>query len=188
MRLKTVHVWGVTLFCLLCAGGVRAEQAQKAAPPGPVTIDLNPAPGDQGRLEVRGVRPGAEVVVEIVALREAKGAMGFTATLMFDPTQLSYEAFEAGRRIPQMQTLPLLREGMLEVGGSQFGGGAGAAQDVGTLGFVRFKTTPRFKGQTAVILIHVRYRKRGEMKKFDVQVKALLLAGAGAGKPLRSRP
>ena len=188
MRFKTVHMFGVALFCLLCAGDGRAEQAQKAAPSGPVTIDLNPTPGDQGRLEVRGVMPGTEVVVEVVALREAKGATGFTATLMFDPTQLSYEAFETGRLIPQMQTLPLLREGTLEVGGSQFGGGAGAVQDGGTLGFVRFKTTPRFKGQTAVTLTHVRYRKRGEMKKFDVQVKALLLAGAGAGKPSRPRP
>lgn len=176
---------GMGLICVVAAGG---GHAQKAAPPppGPVTIDLNPTPGDQGRREVRGVRPGTEVIVEIVALRDARGITGFTATLAFDPAQLSYEAFEGGQLIPQMQTLPLLRDGTLEVGGSQLGGGPGAVLDGGTLGFARFRVTPRFSGQAAVTLVRARYRRRGEMRNFDTQVKTTLFSAVG--KPARSTP
>lgn len=161
---------------LCCVVAAKAEQAGRSAspPPGPVTLDLDPAAGDQGRREVRGVKPGTEVVVEIVALKGAKGATGFTITLTFDAAQIVYEGFEAGGLIPQMQTLPLLKGGTLEVGGSQFGGGPGAAQDTGTLGVVRFKTTSRFKAQTVISLTRARYRKQGEMKNLEVQARVVI--------------
>jgi hypothetical protein len=82
-----------------------------------------------------------------------------------------------------MQTLPLLRGGTIEVGGSLFGGGAGAAADGGTLGFVRFRVTPKFSGRTAVTLVRARYRRHGEMRTVEAQVRATLLAAAG--KPAR---
>lgn len=170
---------------LFCAAGTDAAQMGKPAPPpppGPVTLDLDPAPGDQGKREVQGVQPGATVTVEVVALRGARGATGFTATLTFDTTQVVYEGFEAGPLIPEIQTLPLLKGDTLEVGGGQFGAGAGAAQDAGTLGFLRFKTTPRFKAQTAVALTRARYRKRGEMRSFEAQIRVVLKRQGHAGR------
>ncbi len=158
-----------------CAVGVGAAQPGKPAPPpGPVTLDLDPARGDQGKREVWGVQSGVSVAVEVVALRGAKGATGFTATLRFDTTQVVYEGFEAGPIIPEIQTLPLLRGGMLEIGGGQFGSGAGAAQDAGTFGILRFRTTPRFKDQTTLTLTRVRFRRRGQTQDFESSAEVVL--------------
>ena len=160
---------------LLCAAGAGAAQpGRPAPPPGPVTLDLDPARGDQGKREVWGVQPGVSVAVEVVAIRGAKGATGFTATLRFDTTQVVYEGFEAGPLIPEIQTLPLLRGGTLEIGGGQLGAGAGAAQDAGTFGVLRFRTTPRFKAQTALTLTRVRYRKRGQTQDFEGPTEVVL--------------
>lgn len=163
-------LWVCLLFFSASAGAAQPSPV----PPGPVTLDLDPAPGDQGRREVRGVKPGATVAVEIAALRGARGVTGFTATLTFDTTQVVYEGFEAGPLIPEIQTLPLLKRGTLEIGGSQFGAGAGAAQDAGSLGILRFRTTPRFKAQTAITLIRARYRRRGETQSFEAQTRVVI--------------
>jgi hypothetical protein len=145
--------------------------------PGPVTLDLDTARGDQGKREVWGVQPGGEVAVEVVALRGAKGITGFTATLRFDTTQVVYEGFEAGPLIPEIQTLPLLRDGTLEIGGGQFGAGAGATRDAGTFGILRFRTTPRFKDQTTLTLTRARFRKRGQTQDFEIRTEVVLHRG-----------
>jgi hypothetical protein len=158
-----------------------AVAGAKAPPPvssGPMTLDLDPAPGDQGKREVKGVKPGATVIVEVAALRGAKGATGFTATVTFDTAQVAYEGFEVGPLIPEIQTLPLLKGGRLEIGGGQFGAGGGAAQDAGSLGVLRFRTTSRFKTRTALTLTRARYRRRGATQDFEAHVRIVLWAGA----------
>ncbi len=173
-------VLGLALF--ICVAGAKAPSP---VPAGPMTLDLDPTPGDQGRREIRGVKPGATVTVEIAALRGAKGATGFTATLTFDTTQVAYEGFEAGPLIPEIRTLPLLKGGRLEIGGGQFGAGGGAAQDAGSLGILMFRTTPRFKTRTALTLTRARYRRRGETQSFEAHAEVVL--SAGPPQPSRSK-
>lgn len=169
MRLSMMLGMGLLFYV---AGAGAAQPGKPALPPGPVTLDLDPARGDQGKREVWGVQPGVSVAVEVVALRGAKGATGFTATLRFDTTQVVYEGFEAGPLIPEIQTLPLLRGGALEIGGGQFG--AGAAQDAGTFGILRFRATPRFKAQTTLTLTRARFRKRGQTQDFESPTEVVL--------------
>lgn len=168
MRISGMLCMGL-FFCAVGAGAAQVGKPPSSVPPGPVTLDLNPASGDQGKREVRGLKPGDLVAAEVLALGGARGATGFTVTLTFDTTQVAYEGFEAGALIPDVHTLPLLRGGTLEVGGGQFGKGPGAAQDAGRLGVLRFKIKPRFRAETALTLIRARYRKPGGTQDFEVR-------------------
>jgi hypothetical protein len=94
---------------------------------GPILLDLDLTPGDQGVRSKGGVSSSQKIDIEVVAVEKASGAVGFSARIEYDSTAVSYVngSFKAGTMFSGAFT-PLVnaKPGFVEVGGATLGGGA----------------------------------------------------------------
>ena len=150
---------------------------------GPVVIDLDLAPGDQGKRTLSGLQSGAAFDVEVAATANATGATGFTARIEFDPKKLTYVGFNMGSLIPDIKGLPNPGDGVVEVGGSILGSGAGAVKDSGTLATVRFQVSGDLIGAASLTLTSASLRKGGQQERFTPRISVEVQASAVTGKP-----
>ena len=150
---------------------------------GPVVLDLDLAPGDQGKRTLSGLQPGAAFDVEVAATAGATGATGFAALIEFDPKKLSYVSFKEGDLIPKLTPLFKTGDGVVEVGGSILGGGAGALKDSGTLATVRFQVSRDLAGTASLTLTSASLRKGGQQERFTPRVAVEVATGATGGEP-----
>lgn len=137
-----------------------------------VWLDLYLAPESQRKQTLFDVKPGTTFDVEIVAKARVAGATGFTARLEFDPKKLTYVSFKVGDLIPNLQGLPYLRDGIVEVGGAILGGGQGAIRDSGTLVTMRFQVSEDLAG-TALLTFTSASLKRGNQRELFTLNKAV---------------
>lgn len=126
------------IACLAAVGISTAASGQ-------MTIDLDPAPGDQGKREAE-IKPGQTFAVELIALGGAKGMIGFKAELKFDKKQLNFKGFNGGGLMAGAMSMPPKPDPTgVEINAAIMGGG-GAASDAGPLGQLLFEAGPDFKG------------------------------------------
>ena len=107
-------------------------------PSGPIVVDLDEAPGDQGARRLEGVDAGDLVSVQL-HVEAAPEASGWSARLEFDPALLTYvgDSFRAGDFIDGLIPLVGVKETRIDVGGVVLGSGDTGSGDafLGTLSF-----------------------------------------------------
>ncbi|MFA6108558.1 MAG: FlgD immunoglobulin-like domain containing protein, partial [Candidatus Latescibacterota bacterium] len=123
-----------------------------ATAPVPIlTLDLDPAPGDQGVRAVVGAEAGQWYPVEL-HLQLAPAVTGWSAALRYDPRYLGYVpgSFYAGDYLAGLVPLVDDRSGMVTIGGSLLGT---AASDSGSgwLGTVTFAVQQALVDQTELV-------------------------------------
>ena len=126
-------------------------------PDAKISLDLDPADGDQQTLTLTGAPEQAFSVQLFVA--DVEELMGFTAVFLFDPDALSYDNFTQGPFIPGLVPLAISNADSVEVGGVVLGTGRGTGD--GLLGTVNFRTTADFAAQSSVRLALLRLRYTG---------------------------
>ena len=127
-------------------------------PEGPVSVDFNPAFGDQGQRMAGNAAPGRTYSLQLNAA-DAPEINGWSVTMQYDPGQVSYVAgsFEASGFIEGLIPLVADKVGQLEVGGTVLASeesGIGS----GELGIVSFTVSEAFSGSTEIVITEVSYR------------------------------
>ncbi|MEE2753097.1 MAG: hypothetical protein VX910_03870 [Candidatus Latescibacterota bacterium] len=105
-----------------------------------VSLDLNTAPGDQGEHE-RMVKPGETFAVELLATGGAEGAIGFSAKLRYDGSQISFKGFSPGGLMAGAMAIPPKAEGgVVDINAALFG--KQSPDNAGSLGKLTFEAGP----------------------------------------------
>ena len=112
-----------------------------------LSVDLNPAAGDQNQTTLGSVAPGEQVSVQLF-VEDAPQIRGFTLRLTFDPGMLAFvpNSFVAGPLVPGLLALTNAQAGYVEVGGGALGGGSGSGS--GLLGTLTFSVLQGFDTET----------------------------------------
>ncbi|MFT5366460.1 MAG: hypothetical protein ACI8V2_001407 [Candidatus Latescibacterota bacterium] len=145
-----------------------------------VLLDANSASGYQGATRVEAVQSGQEIVVEVVG-REITGISGFSAQIIFDASQLSFNGFVSGNAIPDFTGLNIAQgSGTIEIGGASVSGSASTTK--GQLGLVKFRVLDGFSGDATVALGLVSISKQGT--KESVPTNSQIVIGPTANEAL----
>ena len=107
-----------------------------------ITLDVDPAPGDQ-EIDVRQVGSGGQVVVQVHG-QEIGGIVGFRATLIYDPDNLKLVDFQPSDILPDVRFLGFLQPdpGMAELAVASLG--STATKTEGLLGSLVLSVTETF--------------------------------------------
>ncbi|MBI2501991.1 MAG: choice-of-anchor D domain-containing protein [Candidatus Latescibacteria bacterium] len=148
-----------------------------------LSMDLNPAEGDQQLRRAGGLRPGQQVEVQLF-IDQAPAISGFTVRVSFDPEEVAFVpgSFVAGSLVPGLLGLADLKEGYVEVGGVTLEGGTGAGS--GLLGSFSFEVLPGFDGESGLripLLIWERVTEGAQTIQADLQ--AVLTSAGGLPSP-----
>jgi hypothetical protein len=146
--------------------------------PGPVSLDLNPADGDQAQNTQGGVRPGRTVTVQLF-VRAAPPATGYAVRLDYDPKALKPGSFTAGTFIPGLIAFTNAPSaGAVEVGGASLTRTAGSGD--GYLGAIPFEVLDGFSGQTSLAAVQVSFNQvAGSQQTVRQRVLARLSEAGG---------
>jgi sugar lactone lactonase YvrE len=151
--------------------------------PGPISLDLDPTPGDQQVRTQEGITASQKIQVELVALEKALGAVGFSARIEYDTLAVSYVSgsFKPGTMFSgNFVSLVRAGPGFVEVGGTTLGGGGSAGADRGTLGAMQFEAVKGFRGETRLILTNVVYNRGGGRRdRFELRTLVKLNVTGG---------
>lgn len=144
-----------------------------------ITLDADPAPGDQGATSVQ-LGPAEALTLEIQG-SQVSDAVGYSVLLRYDPAQLRYAKFTPGAAVPNGQTPGpdlAIGPGFIEVTAASFGG---RIEEGGLLGTVTFRPSEDF-GQTSIQVIDSRIRRGGrfETAASEARVEARRRAGITA--------
>lgn len=121
--------------------------------PGPVSLDLNVAEGDQGRTTKRGVKPDSTVSIQIF-VKNAPAISGYGVRLEFDPTMLKFGSFTPSDFIPDK--LPLTTQRLPNIVDVSVGNLSGATRSgSGLLGTIIFQATDKFSKETRIVASRV---------------------------------
>ncbi|MEW6755795.1 MAG: pre-peptidase C-terminal domain-containing protein [Candidatus Latescibacterota bacterium] len=160
----------------IAAAVVRVEvEAPVVLAAGPVTLDLDPADGDQAQTLLSGVTAGQDVPVEL-HIAGAPQISGWSVRVDFDTTQVRYTSgsFTPATFLPGLVALQSEQAGYVEVGGAVLGTGTTASGD-GFLGTLRFTVQEGLAQAAYLTLTQVTLRttEQGRVKQ-DVHVQASL--------------
>lgn len=145
---------------------------------GPVLLDLNPAPGDQGQREV-AAEPEMGIEVQLTGMG-LPAIYGFSAEIEFDPAQISMAGggFTPSSFIPGLVPLVDSSEpGRVEAGGANFT--KATASGNGDLGVLAFQTAAGFTGRTEIRLTEVKLRKVDGTEVVNANQRITVVAAAG---------
>ena len=148
------------------------------SPASPVALDADMKPGYQGGAHIGMVEPGQIISMELVG-SELMGAMGFSATLNYDPKEVSFAGFDATELIPGLSGLTdRPQPGIVVVGGASVKGIA--MHPGGLLGVVRFEVTSRFSGGTRVSITRAALAMSDGQRNYDVKSSVAVGDARGA--------
>jgi len=160
---------------------------------GPIALDLDVTAGKV--TEIKNARAGQVVEVEVFG-EDVQGAMGFRATMAYDPVQLKFAGFTVGPTIPGLTGLNLKddNKGTLEVGGVSIEGIS--AVQKGNLGILKFEVLPGFSGVADVTLKTTTVIRPEGRKDFDAVWKVSITqfgtgpepVGPPPGGPIQPKP
>jgi len=133
-------------------------EAPEVVSTGPIALDFDPAPGDQGRRNIEGASPGQILQVQLHVAGSPR-INGWGVLLQYDPDHLGYVggSFASGAFIPGLVPLVAQAAGQVEVGGAVLGSGA-ANQGEGHLGTLSFRVQPGFSVSTILRATQVSFR------------------------------
>ena len=155
-----------------------------AAPLFSIALDFDLADGDQG--QVLFDRAGADRIVDVqLYALDLPEITGWSAVLVFDPTQLRFlnGSFEPGAFLPGMVPLSDARAGQVEVGGAVLGAVTRRAGS-GSLGVVSFEVLAGFGTEAVLTLTQIKLRQSsGQVASRWVQLPVRLASGAGSLLP-----
>jgi hypothetical protein len=117
---------------------------------GPVVLDADASSGLQALRNVVDASAGDVISIEIYG-KDIAGASGFSATVQYPASQLSFVDFSATELIPGMTGLTVESSGSVEIGGASVGGATLASE--GRLGVMRFVVQSGFTGSATIKLI-----------------------------------
>ena len=143
----------------------------------PIVIDFDVAPGDQEqRVHFQEEAPGV-VELQLVAF-DVPEVYGWSATLEFDPAQLSYvpNSFKPSGFIQGLIPLVDAQDGSIEVGGANFSKAVSSGD--ADLGVLSFETTDGFSGRAEVKLVRINARKLDATDAMDVQAFGVITTEA----------
>jgi len=147
-------------------------EAPEVVSTGPIALDFDPAPGDQGRRSMQGASPGQTLQVQLHVAGSPR-INGWGVLLQYDSDHLGYVggSFASGGFIPGLVSLVAQAAGQVEVGGAVLGSGA-ANQGEGHLGTLSFLVQPGFSVSTTLRATQVSFRTldQGRIKE---QIRAL---------------
>ena len=116
--------------------------------PSILALDASMKAGYQGSATVDEVEAGDEISVEILG-KDLVGAVGFSATVTFDPAKVTLVGFTVTDLIPGLTGLRTEKgAGTVDVGGVTLIGGTTATK--GRLGVLKFVAGPGFTGGTEI--------------------------------------
>ncbi|OGG50642.1 MAG: hypothetical protein A3F84_07815 [Candidatus Handelsmanbacteria bacterium RIFCSPLOWO2_12_FULL_64_10] len=128
-----------------------------------MSLDLDPADGDQARKTQGGVKPGQNVTVQLF-VKGAPAVTGYTVRLEYDPKALRPGSFAAGTLVPGLIGLTNpASAGVVEVGGGSLAGTTGSGD--GYLGSIPFQVQEGFSKQTYLAATQVVFRQAGGVQR-----------------------
>ena len=148
-----------------------------------LSVDLNPAEGNQRQGTAGGVRPGRRVPVQLF-IEEAPPIRGFTVRIGFDPRKVAFvrESFSAGPVVPGLIGLTDPKGDYVEVGGTTLGGGTGGGN--GLLGTLSFEALAGFEGETTLRVPFVIWDRGTEGRQtIQTDVRGMLTSAGGRPSP-----
>ncbi len=146
---------------------------------GPVAMDLDGAPQDQGMRRLEGVAAGDRVDVAL-HVEAAPELSGWSARLEFDPSLLSYVggSFRAGDFIPGLIPLVGDKETRVDVGGVVLGGSATGSGDA-LLGTLAFELSEAFVDSAEITVTRVSFNTTASGEVIE-QVRHSIVLAVGA--------
>jgi len=154
-----------------------------------LSVDLNPAEGDQRQTRMGGVRPGAQIPVQVFA-EDAPPIKGFSLQIAFDPRLLAFVpgSFVPGPLVPGFAVgfANVQKDYVEVVGGPTSEGGIGEGN--GLLGTLTFSVLQEPDRETKLnIPLVVWTRITGWLwyhQTVQTDVRATLISSTGSGIPL----
>lgn len=143
---------------------------------GPVSLDLNPADGDQGQKVRKGVRAGSAVSIQLF-VRNAPPISGYTVRLTLDTTVVRPGSYTSSSFIPNSVTLPPAAPApdSLDVGTGNLTGETRSGD--GLLGTVTFQVTEKFNQETRIAATKVTFSQPGGVRR-EVQQRVIVTLSA----------
>ena len=151
---------------------------------GPLALDLDTAPGDQGDRELKPAPAvGAEVEIEVAITAGGTGALAVEAVLEYDETALEYSSFQGGDVFSGGLGIPKAEEGVLNIGLALLGGSA--TLDAGSVGTVTFTVLAGFSQETVVKLVggQLAYAAGSQELEIGPGGSYVVIGGAGPSVP-----
>jgi hypothetical protein len=147
----------------------------ESLPTGPVTIDFDLAPGDQGQTTVEKAFPGKRYQLQL-AVADAPIVDGWSVYIQYDPSQVRYAtgSFQASEFIPGLVGMVNEKETSVGVGGVALGRKVSNSGD-GVLGTLVFEIQEGFSGSAQLIVSQVSFHRLDRVAdKRDVSAVATL--------------
>lgn len=144
-----------------------------------LTVDFNPAEGNQKLMTAGGVKPGKKFQAQLF-IENAPQIKGFTVRFVFDPKQIAFVpgSFTPGALVPGLLGLANVQKDFVEVGGAALGGGMGAGS--GLLGTVAFEGLQGFEKETTLrIPLVVWSRATGGQQAIQTDIQLAVTSAGG---------
>ena len=168
----------VVATALITSSGVAPGEIDKEEVPGPVSLDLNAADGDQNQKSQGGLKPGDSVNVQLF-VEGAPEVSGYNVSVQFDPGALEPGFFVAGSFVQGLTALTNISDGVVEFGGASLFGTTGEGE--GYLGVIPFDVLEGFSNETYIAVIQVRFNSvTGDKIDFQQNVLGQLTGSAGS--------
>jgi hypothetical protein len=150
-----------------------------------LSVDLNPAAGDQRQTRMYRVRPGAQIPVQVF-VEDAPPIKGFSLRIAFDPRLLAFVpgSFVPGPLVPGLIGLANVQKDYVEVGGTTLEGGTGGGS--GLLGTLTISVLQKLDLETRLsIPLLVWNRSTGDRQRIQTDIRATFTSSTGSeGVPL----
>ncbi|MCZ6635211.1 MAG: DUF5050 domain-containing protein [bacterium] len=175
-----------TVFTIVCPDqGAEPPPVEGAIPgagsAGPLALDLDLNPGDQGqRQTANSPKAGDTVVIDLTA-GGIKGFSGFEVVLVFDAAQLAFKEFSASDVF--LGAVPILTEseGKLTISAALLG--TTATEDAGSMGQVTFQVLGGFTGGTSVQLTSAQFGGPAGEQMLEIGPDATVVIGGATLSP-----
>jgi hypothetical protein len=148
-----------------------------ATPATAVVLDADLTTGYQAGLSVLDYKAGDQIALEIYG-SGLVGASGYSATLQYDASKLSFNGFSDSGLIPGFTGLKVSSSGSVEIGGASVDGVAKVS--AGRLGVVTFDVLPGASGSFTIKLVNGRLLLGGNATNFQSDL-VISIGGISSG-------
>ncbi|MFT5366220.1 MAG: hypothetical protein ACI8V2_001167 [Candidatus Latescibacterota bacterium] len=150
-------------------------------PAGPVALDLDLTPGDQGTRQSSTTPKSGDIVeIDLVAVSGALDALGVNVVLSFDSNVLTFKGFAASDIFTGGLPITVPGSGSVQISLALLG--TTATKDAGSIGTVSFTVASGFSGSASVVLTSAEYGTSSGTQSLSIGAGgATVLFGGGAG-------